>query len=87
LEKEPPSVFAKPAHRAGEIQVLVPGIERRWLSERCYMEFGHPPELFAGRGPRVNPVRCNVGPDEVRGDLFDHLKPDYLKQREASQQP
>lgn len=84
---EPPSVFTKPAHVAGEIQVLGPGVERRWVSEHCYVEYGHPPPLFPGAGPRVNPVRCNVGSREARGDLFDHLKPKYLKQQEPSQTP
>ncbi|MET0280263.1 MAG: hypothetical protein ABW278_03945 [Steroidobacteraceae bacterium] len=80
VDIEPPSVFNKPAHHAGEIQVIGQGIERRWLSEHCYMEFGHLPPLFPVPGPRVNPVRCNAGSDEVRGDLFEHLRPKYLKQ-------
>jgi hypothetical protein len=59
-DKKPLGVFErKPAHRAaGIIEELGPGLERRWLSERCYIEFGHLPELIPGRGPRVNPVRC-----------------------------
>ncbi|MEO8316668.1 MAG: hypothetical protein ABI645_17955 [Pseudomonadota bacterium] len=70
-----------PAHRAGEIEVLGPGIERRWLSENCFMEFGHPLlELFPAPGPKVNPVRCRMG-SAVDGHIFDHLKPEYLKQK------
>lgn len=70
-----------PAHRAGDIEILGPGIERRWLGERCYMEFGHPLlELFPAPGPKVNPVRCMMG-SSVDGHIFDHLKPEYLKQK------
>lgn len=81
-ESEPLGVFAKqrqPRRRAGLIEEPGPGIERRWISEKCYREFGQPPELFAAQGPRVNPVHCMLGPSSVDGDLFDHLKPKYLK--------
>ena len=86
-EEEPPPqgkydrpLLKPPAHRAGDIEMLGPGIERRWVSENCYMEFGHPlPELFPAPGPKVNPVRCRLG--SVDGHIFDHLKPEYLKQK------
>lgn len=82
-DKKPLGVFErKPAHRAaGIIEELGPGLERRWLSEKCYIEFGHLPELIPGSGPRVNPVRCMMGSSSVDGDLFDHLKPGYLKRK------
>ena len=68
-----------PVRRAGLIEMVGPGIERRWLSERCYIEFGRLPELFPAPGPRVNPVRCMIGPS-IDGHIFDHLKPKYLQQ-------
>jgi hypothetical protein len=81
--KKPLGVFErKPTHRAaGVIEKLGPGLERRWLSERCYIEFGHLPDLVRGTAPRVNPVRCIMGSSSVDGDLFDHLKPGYLKRK------
>jgi hypothetical protein len=77
--KAPHGVFEKRNPReAGYIEELAPGITRRWISEKCYQEFGHLPPLFAGQGPAVNPVRCIMEGDPY-GDLFDHLKPEYLK--------
>ncbi len=80
--KGPPGIFEKQSPReAGYTEELAPGITRRWLSEKCYMEFGHLPELFPTPGPKFIPVRCIVGSAEVEGKLFDHLKPDYLKKK------
>jgi hypothetical protein len=80
--KGPRGLFEKQSPReAGYTEELGPGITRRWLSEKCYMEFGHPPELFPGPGPKFIPVRCIVGSSEADGDLFDHLKPEYLKRK------
>jgi hypothetical protein len=80
--KAPYGVFEKRSPRkAGYVEEIAPGITRKWVNERCYREFGHLPELFADQGPKVNPVRCLAGPGPVFGDLFDHLKPKYLKQK------
>lgn len=66
--------------KAGYIEMLGPGIERRWISSRCYRDFGRPPDRIAGTRPDLNPINCMVGPGAVRDDLFDHLKPDYLEE-------
>lgn len=65
-------------HRAGDVQVLGQGIERRWISPRCYREFGHIPKPYTGTGINTLPITC-LGPSPPRGDLFEDLKPDYLK--------
>lgn len=81
VAKAPHGVFEKRNPReAGYTEELAPGITRRWISDVCYQEFGHLPPLFAGQGPAVNPVRC-IQPGEPYGDLFDHLKPEYLKRK------
>ncbi len=80
--KGPRGIFEKRSPReAGYIEELAPGITRRWLSEKCYQEFGHLPPLFADQRPAANPVRCIIGSSEPDGDLFDHLKPEYLKRK------
>jgi hypothetical protein len=79
-EKKPLGVFERgPPHRAGDIELFEDGVERRWISSRCYLDFGGPPDPLARRKPRVNPVQCMLGSSEPDGDLFDHLKPRYLK--------
>jgi hypothetical protein len=79
--KEPRGIFEKKSPReAGYIEEIAPGVTRKWMSDKCYMEFGHPPPLFAGQGPAVNPVQC-VMEGEPDGVLFDHLKPKYLKKK------
>ena len=78
-DKAPEGVFDRgPPHRAGDIEQVAPGIERRWLNPYCYREFGRRPELFTASPFRGNPVRCNL-PAEGDTDLFDHLKPKYLQ--------
>jgi len=59
--------------------MIGPGIERRWVSGRCYWEFGRPPDLLWSPGPRINPLRCMAGSGSADGDLFEHLKPKYLQ--------
>jgi hypothetical protein len=59
-----------------------PGIERRWVSENCFWEFGRPPPLFTGPLPRINQVQCKLGPAEPNSHLFDEIKPGYLKKRD-----
>jgi hypothetical protein len=78
-QEEPVEFFRK--SREGEIQMIAPGIERRWTSDRCYVEFGHPPDLFFSLAPKVIMSQC-LGPRLTRDDLFDHLKPEYLKPKE-----
>lgn len=68
--------------RAGYSEMLAPGVERIWTSSRCYREFGIPPDRVAGTRPDLNPLTCLGGSGPVRDDLFDHLKPDYLKAQE-----
>lgn len=70
-------------HRAGDIEMVGPGIERRWISENCYWEFGRPPPLFTGPLPRLHQVHCKPGALEPAGDLFDEIKPGYLKEKDA----
>jgi hypothetical protein len=70
-----------PPHRAGDIEMFEDGVERRWVNSRCYRDFGGPPDPLARRSPRVNLLNCLMGPREVEGDLFDHLKPGYLQQK------
>jgi hypothetical protein len=80
-DKPPVGIFERGSpHRAGDIEMIGPGIERRWLNENCFQEFGHLPELFPAPGLRVNTVRCLVG-RAADGTLFEHLKPGYLKQK------
>jgi hypothetical protein len=78
-QEKPVEFFRK--SRKGEIQMIGPGIERRWTSDRCYIEFGHPPDLFFSLAPKVNMTIC-LAPRLPRDDLFDHLKPEYLKPKE-----
>jgi hypothetical protein len=81
-DKPPVGVFERgPSRRMGDIEMIGPGIERRWYSANCFQEFGHLPDLFPAPGLRVNPVRCLVGPRDADGTLFEHLKPEYLKQQ------
>ncbi len=85
-DREPKGIFERETtrHRAGDIEVIGQGIElieRRWINSRCYREFGNMPELRASAGPKVNPIRCNLGSSVPDGSLFDHLKPDYLKRK------
>lgn len=68
-------------HRAGDIEMVGPGIERRWVSEKCYWEFGTPPPLFAGQGPMTNPLHCMIGSVEPNSHLFDEIKPKYLREK------
>lgn len=76
--KVPKGIFERGSpFRAGDIQKLDMGAERHWISSRCFREFGHVPELFGYR-PKVVPVTC-LGPSAPNSDLFDHLKPEYLK--------
>jgi hypothetical protein len=81
-QKEPPGVFERgPPHRAGDIEIFERGFERRWVSSSCYQEYGVPRDPLARTIPRVNPVHCLSGSRAVDMDLFDHLKPGYLKQK------
>ncbi|HWL62770.1 MAG TPA: hypothetical protein VNQ32_08225 [Steroidobacteraceae bacterium] len=68
--------------RAGIVEMIEPGVERRWINSRCYREFGRKRDQVAGTRPDLNPVSCLIGSGPVRDDLFDHLKPDYLKGQE-----
>ncbi len=68
--------------RAGFVEMIEPGVERRWLSSRCYREFGKRRDSVADTRPDLNPVTCLMGSGPPRDDLFDHLKPDYLKDAE-----
>jgi hypothetical protein len=80
--RKPLGVFERgPPHRAGDIELFEDGVERRWVNSRCYRDFGGPPDPLARRNPGLNPLRCSAGPREVDGDLFDHLKPGYLKRK------
>jgi hypothetical protein len=69
-------------HRAGDIEMVGPGIERRWVSENCFWEFGRPPPLFAGPLPRIHQVQCKLGPADPNSHLFDEIKPRYLKKQD-----
>jgi hypothetical protein len=81
-EKKPLGLFERgPQHRAGDIEMFEDGVERRWVSSRCYRDFGGPPNPLARRNPRVNPLHCLLGPSAVDEDLFDHLKPGYMKRK------
>jgi hypothetical protein len=82
--KDPPrNIFeSNSPRRAGYIEMIEPGVERRWISSRCYREFGAKGVQFPGALPTINPVTCLIGSGPVRDDLFDHLKPEYLKDRE-----
>lgn len=66
-------------HRAGDIETLGPGRERRWVSEKCFWEFGNPPPLFAEPGPRIQAIHCVSGSTEPNGHLLDEIKPRYLQ--------
>lgn len=78
-----PNFFESESPRkAGYVEMLGPGLERRWINSRCYREFGRPPDRIAGTRPDLNPIQCMVGPGSPRSDLFDHLKPDNLKDRD-----
>jgi hypothetical protein len=68
--------------KAGYIEMLGPGVERRWINSRCYRDFGRPPDRIAGTRPDLNPTNCLVGPGAVRDDLFDHIKPGYLEDKD-----
>jgi hypothetical protein len=68
--------------RAGVIEMVGPGVERRWVSERCYWEFGSPPPLFSGPGPTLNPLHCMIGPSDPNSHLFDEIKPRYLQDKD-----
>jgi hypothetical protein len=88
VQDEPPDPVApdifenKSPRRAGYAEMIAPGVERRWISERCYREFGRPPDRIAGTRADLNPITCLISQGPVRSDLFDHLKPEYLKKRE-----
>jgi hypothetical protein len=75
-------VDRKSPHRAGAIEILGPGYERRWISSRCYREFGGSPSLLAGHGFKVTPISCLVGSGPPDSDLFEHLRPEYLRRKE-----
>jgi hypothetical protein len=79
--KAPIGIFdIESPHKAGDVDILGPGIERRWLSKSCYREFGHMPKPYTGREMNFPvPISC-LGPSKPRGDLFEELKPEYLKQ-------
>jgi len=65
--------------RAGFIEMLESGVERRWISSRCYREFGKSRTAPLGAASDLNPITCLVGPGgSPRSDLFDHLKPEYF---------
>lgn len=68
--------------KAGYVEMLGPGRERRWINSRCYRDFGKPPYTITGTRPDLNPINCMVGPGSPRSDLFDHLKPDSLKDQD-----
>lgn len=68
--------------KAGYIEMIEPGVERRWINSRCYREFGRKGVQLPGALPNINPVTCLIGSGPVRDDLFDHLKPEYLKDNE-----
>lgn len=70
--------------QAGYVEMLAPGVERRWSNSRCYRDFGVPADRIAGTRSDLNPLNCITGPSAVRDDLFDHLKPDYLQDRERA---
>ncbi len=77
--KPPTSIFDKESpHHAGDVDILAPGVERLWMNSQCYREFGHMPTRQAGGEMNAVPITC-LGPSEPRGDLFEDLKPDYLK--------
>jgi hypothetical protein len=79
----PVSIFdGKSPRRAGYVESLGPGYERRWLSSRCYREFGAPPSLSGGTGFIGTPITCLIGSGPPNGHLFDHLKPKYLSEQE-----
>ena len=65
-----------------ESEMIEPGVERRWINSRCYREFGTKGVQLPGALPNINPVTCLIGSGPVRDDLFDHLKPEYLKDKE-----
>lgn len=82
-EKKPLGVFERgPPHRAGDIEMFEDGVERRWVNSRCYRDFGGPPDPLARRNPGIKLLHCLMGSREVDGDLFDHLKPGYMKRKE-----
>ena len=82
-EPAPLNIFrSNSPRRAGYVEMLEPGVERRWVSSRCYRDFGKPALIIPGTRPDLNPMTCLVGEGPVRDDLFDHLKPDYLQDQE-----
>ena len=79
----PRNIFESNSPRkAGYIEMIAPGVERRWINSRCYREFGTQGVQLPGALPNINPVTCLIGAGPVRDDLFDHLKPEYLKDKE-----
>jgi hypothetical protein len=79
----PPNFFeGNSPRKAGYIEMIEPGVERRWINSRCYREFGTKGVQLPGALPNINPVTCLIGSGPVRDDLFDHLKPEYLKDKE-----
>lgn len=79
----PPTIFQQPKHELGDAEMDPLNYDLVWHNDRCYTELGKPvtPRADARVG-NANPPKCKLiglGKKETRGDLFEHLKPDYLK--------
>lgn len=77
-EPEEPGVFEKPPGKAGLIEEFEDGTVRQWVSDWCYRDFLREGPTVPDLIPKVVPVTCKRR-GRPRGDLFEHLKPDYLR--------
>jgi hypothetical protein len=75
-------VFLPPVHKNGDTEHFDDGEIATWIDGRCYAtnkDFG---EQRGNANSLVLVCKGNVGKPPIRRDMFDHLKPSYLRDPE-----
>jgi hypothetical protein len=76
----------KPERHAGTVEYFDGGIERHWVSSKCYLEYTReapPPPSLKIQRPDI--IRCTGSGSSTNGHLFDEMKPDYLRERDPGE--
>lgn len=77
-------LFTAPTHKRGDTEHFDDGELATWIDDRCYAtnkDFG---EQRFNANSVVLVCKGNVGTPPIRLDMFDHLKPKYLRAPETS---